>query len=173
MSLQHFCVNSVQFMCVKKCCFCPGELPATVWAICFDFHLTFLRWLECTYHIFILFIFSLHPVNICTASQTVGASWRTLLPCYNIVSAADFSWTSICIFNLPLMNFQFDNWQNAAHEHAEATHMRHERARMQSSSIPLGIACRRPASEWLSLFAFLSIESNRIESVPSLVGVKC
>lgn len=129
---------------------------------------------------------TLNAVNIYRVSQTVGASvsqqyrttWVTMLQCL------DFSWTWARILNLPLMNFQLDNWQNAAHERVwghprgarELEHATRARA-ATSSPIPIfspvpnetsaSIACPFAASDWLSIFLSLSV------LFPLLHRVKC
>lgn len=104
--------------------------PATVWAIiCFDFHLT-LFFLFCA--LTGVYISYLHPFFLSSCqylrsksnSQQLAHPGRTMLQCcLGSWFLLDFG-SANCIFNLPLMNFQFDNWQNAAHERAEATHMK-------------------------------------------------
>lgn len=150
------------------------------------------------YHIFISiwgysFLFfpptnhpTLNAVNICRVSQTVGASvsqqYRTTS--VTMLQCLDFSWTWACILNWPLMNFQLDNWQNAAHERVwghprgarELEHATRARAATSSpipisSSVPnetsTSIACPFAASDWLSLFLSLSV------LFPLLHRVKC
>lgn len=122
-----------RLLCISNCC----KLSYLLW-----FSLDFLRsrpCLICTlyigtytsyfhFHFHIIFFFPPQSeVNIYRANQTVGSSihWNTMnltiLQCCRLVSSVDFSWTllCICICNLALMNFQFDNWQNAAHERVE------------------------------------------------------
>lgn len=91
-----------------------------------------------------------------------------------MLQCLDFSWTWARILNWPLMNFQLDNWQNAAHERVwghprgarELEHATRARAATSSpipisSSVPnetlTSIACPFAASDWLSLFLSLSL----------------
>lgn len=90
-----------------------------------------------------------------------------------------------CIFNLPLMNFQFDN---AAHERAEATHLKTWKTDYTCNPdsallwfpfpIPLRFTVEMPLHaavllpiDWLSLFAFLArsfwavLNANKISNI--------
>lgn len=124
---------------------------------------------------------TLNAVNICRASQTVGASigqqYRTTA--VTMLQCLDFSSTLARILNWPLMNFQFDNWQNAAHERVrghprgarELEHATRARAATSSpipisSSVPnetsTSIACPFAASDWLSLSLSFSLSLSLV-----------